>query len=72
MVLPGVGAFGKCVENLKSFGLFDLLKRQIAEGKPYLGICLGMQILLESSEERPECRGHGGDQGEGRPLSGVR
>ena len=57
LVLPGVGAFGKCVENLKNFGLFDLLKGQIAEGKPYLGICLGMQILLESSEEAPGIAG---------------
>jgi glutamine amidotransferase len=57
LVLPGVGAFGKCVENLKSFGLFDLLKEQIADGKPYLGICLGMQILLESSEETPGVAG---------------
>ncbi len=59
LVLPGVGAFGKCVENLKSFGLFDLLKEQIGEGKPYLGICLGMQILLESSEESPGVEGLG-------------
>ncbi|OPY71027.1 MAG: Imidazole glycerol phosphate synthase subunit HisH 1 [Syntrophorhabdaceae bacterium PtaU1.Bin034] len=59
IVLPGVGAFGKCVENLKKFGLFDLLKEQIARGKPYLGICLGMQILLESSEEAPGVEGMG-------------
>ena len=59
IVLPGVGAFGKCVENLKQFGLFDLLKEQIALGKPYLGICLGMQILLESSEEAPGIEGMG-------------
>jgi glutamine amidotransferase len=59
LVLPGVGAFGKCVENLKSFGLFDLLKKQIGEGKPYLGICLGMQVLLESSEESPGTAGLG-------------
>jgi imidazole glycerol-phosphate synthase subunit HisH len=59
VVLPGVGAFGKCVENLKSFNLFDLLKEQIAAGKPYLGICLGMQILLESSEEAPGVEGMG-------------
>lgn len=59
LVLPGVGAFGKCVENLKKLGLFDLLKEQIAEGKPYLGICLGMQILLESSEETPGIDGLG-------------
>ena len=57
LVLPGVGAFGKCVENLERFGLFELLKGQIAEGKPYLGICLGMQILLESSEEAPGIAG---------------
>ena len=59
LVLPGVGAFGKCVENLKGFGLFDLLKEEIAAGKPYLGICLGMQILLESSEEAPGVEGLG-------------
>jgi glutamine amidotransferase len=59
MVLPGVGAFGKCVENLKAFDLFDFLKGEIARGKPYLGICLGMQILLESSEEAPGVEGMG-------------
>ena len=59
LVVPGVGAFGKCVENLKGFGLFDLLKEEIASGKPYLGICLGMQILLESSEEAPGVKGLG-------------
>jgi imidazole glycerol-phosphate synthase subunit HisH len=59
VVLPGVGAFGKCVENLKSFDLFDLLKEEIGRGKPYLGICLGMQILLESSEEAPGVEGMG-------------
>ncbi len=59
LVLPGVGAFGKCVENLKKFDLFDFLKEQIASGKPYLGICLGMQILLEESEEAPGVEGLG-------------
>jgi glutamine amidotransferase len=59
VVLPGVGAFGKCVENLKRFDLFDVLKEQISAGKPYLGICLGMQILLESSEEAPGVQGMG-------------
>jgi len=59
VVLPGVGAFGKCVENLKRFDLFDFLKEEIARGKPYLGICLGMQILLESSEEAPGVPGFG-------------
>jgi glutamine amidotransferase len=59
IVVPGVGAFGKCIENLKKFKLFDLLKEQIAAGKPYLGICLGMQILLEESEEAPGVEGLG-------------
>jgi glutamine amidotransferase len=59
IVLPGVGAFGKCMENLRSYGLIDLLHEVIASGKRYLGICLGMQILLESSEEAPGVRGLG-------------
>jgi imidazole glycerol-phosphate synthase subunit HisH len=59
VVLPGVGAFGKCVENLKKFDLLDVIKEQISAGKPYLGICLGMQILLESSEEAPGVEGMG-------------
>ena len=59
LVLPGVGAFGKCVENLRQLDLFDLLKEEMARGKPYLGICLGMQILLEWSEEAPGVPGMG-------------
>jgi glutamine amidotransferase len=59
VVLPGVGAFGKCIENLKRFDLLGVLKEQISAGKPYLGICLGMQILLESSEEAPGVQGMG-------------
>lgn len=59
IVLPGVGAFGKCVQNLKRLNLFDFLKEQIALGKPYLGICLGMQILFEESEEAPGIEGMG-------------
>jgi glutamine amidotransferase len=59
LVVPGVGAFGRCVENLNRFNLIDLLKEQIGAGKPYLGICLGMQILFESSEEAPGVEGMG-------------
>jgi imidazole glycerol-phosphate synthase subunit HisH len=59
LVLPGVGAFGKCIDNLKKHGLFSVIKEQIHEGKPYLGICLGMQILLEGSEEAPGVEGLG-------------
>ena len=59
IVLPGVGAFGKCIENLKQFGLLDLIKDLILNDKLYLGICLGMQILFESSEEAPGVKGMG-------------
>jgi imidazole glycerol-phosphate synthase subunit HisH len=59
VVLPGVGAFGRCIENLKAFGLFDFLKEQIEGGKQYLGICLGMQVLFETSDEAPGVVGMG-------------
>ncbi len=59
IVLPGVGAFGKCMENLKGFDLLEILKEEIVSGKPYLGICLGLQMLFESSEEAPGVEGMG-------------
>jgi len=59
IVLPGVGAFGKCMENLERFDLVDVLTDQINRGKPYLGICLGLQMLFESSEEAPGVKGLG-------------
>ncbi|MDD5243522.1 MAG: imidazole glycerol phosphate synthase subunit HisH [Syntrophorhabdaceae bacterium] len=59
VVLPGVGAFGKCIENLERLDLLAFLKEIILEGKPYLGICLGMQILFEKSEEAPGVKGMG-------------
>lgn len=57
IVLPGVGAFGKCMENLEQRGLADTIKEHINKGGRYFGICLGMQILFESSEEAPGVRG---------------
>ncbi len=57
IVFPGVGAFGVAVDKLKNYELFDVLKDNIATGKPFLGICLGMQLLFESSEESPEVQG---------------
>ncbi|RPJ57110.1 MAG: imidazole glycerol phosphate synthase subunit HisH, partial [Dehalococcoidia bacterium] len=63
VVLPGVGAFGKCVENLKRLELFDFIKDLIMNEKRYLGICLGMQILFESSEEAPGVEGMGAIRG---------
>ena len=51
VVLPGVGAFGDCVNNLRRFGLIDPIHRTIEQGKPFLGICVGMQVLFSESEE---------------------
>ena len=51
VVLPGVGAFGACMTSLAESGLTDAVLRAAASGKPFLGICVGMQILFEESEE---------------------
>jgi imidazole glycerol-phosphate synthase subunit HisH len=51
VVLPGVGAFGACMENLRSYGLIDTVRRVVQRGTPFLGICLGMQLLFDESEE---------------------
>lgn len=52
VVLPGVGAFAQAMDNLKAAGLVEPIRRAIASGKPFLGICLGLQLLFETSEER--------------------
>ncbi|MBQ4145611.1 MAG: imidazole glycerol phosphate synthase subunit HisH [Clostridia bacterium] len=51
IILPGVGAFGDCMHNLNSTGLSQIVHEAIESGKPFLGICLGMQLLFDSSEE---------------------
>jgi imidazole glycerol-phosphate synthase subunit HisH len=51
VVLPGVGAFGDCMRNLETYDLIDPITRAIRSGKPFLGICLGMQLLFTESEE---------------------
>ena len=51
VVLPGVGAFGDCMENLTHYGLHEPIQRTIRSGKPFLGICLGLQLLFAESEE---------------------
>jgi imidazole glycerol-phosphate synthase subunit HisH len=51
IVLPGVGAFKDCMENLEKYELIEPLLQSIEKGKPYLGICLGLQILFSESEE---------------------
>ncbi|ACL68983.1 imidazole glycerol phosphate synthase subunit HisH [Halothermothrix orenii] len=59
IVLPGVGAFGHGVENLEKYNLKRVIRELIEEGKPFLGICLGMQLLFSGSEEAPGVRGLG-------------
>jgi glutamine amidotransferase len=57
IVLPGVGAFRDCMVNLERHGLIDPILRSVEKGKPYLGICLGLQILFSESEEFGSHRG---------------
>ncbi len=59
VVLPGVGAFGDCMKNLIEYGLVDVIHEVIGKGTPFLGICLGLQLLFEGSEEDPGVRGLG-------------
>ncbi len=59
VVLPGVGAFGDCVRGLQTRGLWEPLEAWLAADKPFLGICVGYQMLFESSEESPGVRGFG-------------
>ena len=54
VILPGVGSFDPAVQHLRSRGLEEPIKKAISSGKPFLGICLGLQILFESSEEGKE------------------
>ena len=51
VVLPGVGAFKACMDNLEQFGLIDTVKKSVQSGKPFLGICLGLQLLFSQAEE---------------------
>ncbi|MBN1933560.1 MAG: imidazole glycerol phosphate synthase subunit HisH [Anaerolineae bacterium] len=51
LILPGVGAFGDAMDNLRAAGLIEPIQRHVRDGKPFLGICLGLQLLFEESEE---------------------
>ena len=59
IVVPGVGAFGDCVKNLRERSMIGPIKDFIGSGRPFLGICLGFQVLFESSEEAPGEQGLG-------------
>ena len=71
ILLPGVGAFEDAARKLRDSGLADLLKELAAEGKPLLGICLGMQMLFEKSFEYGEHEGLGLIPGNVRPIRDV-
>ncbi|MGI5988943.1 MAG: imidazole glycerol phosphate synthase subunit HisH [Lachnospiraceae bacterium] len=59
VILPGVGAFGDCMQHLQDYDLVGVIHDTINSGKPFLGICVGMQLLFESSEESPDVPGLG-------------
>jgi len=64
LVLPGVGAFGDAMQELDKRGLTALIKDEVKAKKPFLGICLGLQLLFDKSEEAPKCKGLGIIKGE--------
>ena len=59
VILPGVGAFGDAMEKLKDYGLVEVIHQVVEKKTPFLGICLGLQLLFESSEESPGVKGLG-------------
>lgn len=63
LVVPGVGSFGDCARQLREAALWEFLKGWLASDRPYLGICLGYQLLFETSEESPGVEGFGALKG---------
>jgi glutamine amidotransferase len=70
VVLPGVGAFGACMQNLAARGLVDAVRKVLDRDRPFLGICLGLQLLFEESEEFGPVAGLGVLPGRVRRFSG--
>ena len=68
VILPGVGAFGDAMDRLHQYGLVDVIKEVVKKGTPFLGICLGLQLLFEKSYEYGEHAGLGFVKGEVCPL----
>ncbi len=57
VILPGVGSFGTSMESMKQYGLAEVVYESAISGKPFLGICLGLQLLFKKSEESPDAEG---------------
>ena len=64
VILPGVGAFGDAMEKIRQYGLYEVIHEVTEQGTPFLGICLGLQLLFERSEESPGVEGLGILKGE--------
>lgn len=64
VILPGVGAFGDAMHKIRSYGLEEMIQEVVRQGTPFLGICLGLQLLFEESEESRGVRGLGILQGQ--------
>ncbi len=71
IVLPGVGAFGQAMDNLRAGGWVELLRSACSSGVPFIGICLGMQLLFDSSEEMGQHTGLGILPGEVKRFNGT-
>ena len=71
LILPGVGAFGDAAKKLADSGMADVVRREAAQGKPLMGICLGMQLLFDKSYEYGEHEGLGLIHGSVRPIAEV-
>jgi len=71
LILPGVGAFEDAAKKLRDSGMADVVKREAASGKPIMGICLGMQLLLDKSYEYGEHEGLGLIHGSVKPIADV-
>jgi len=71
IIVPGVGAFPDAMENLKEQGLDEVIKAGVKKGKPILGICLGMHLFFETSEEIRNCEGLGFFMGTVKRIQGA-
>lgn len=70
LCVPGQGIFGRCIEAISSSGADDLIRTWLADDRPFLGICLGMQILFDGSDENPDVPGLGIFAGRAERLPG--
>ncbi len=69
-ILPGVGSFGDAMHKIRHYGLEEVIREFVATGKPFLGICLGLQVLFDESEESPGVKGLGILKGKVKRIPG--